>query len=52
VYIKEVIFCRLSWLKLTYSPVLLQKAWGLGWLVGGILALPAPAQNHPFTLIG
>ena len=29
-----------------------QKVFGDALFVGGILELPAPAQNHPFTLIG
>ena len=34
------------------SPVADQKASGFGALVGGMRPLPAPAQNHPFTLMG
>ena len=29
-----------------------QNVFGDALFVGGILELPAPAQNHPFTLIG
>ena len=36
----------------TYCPVLLQNVFLLSTLVGGNRALPAPVQNHPFTLMG
>ena len=36
----------------TYSPVWDQYVLSDGWLVGGILPFPAPAQNHPLVLMG
>merc|ERR1719195_472862 len=34
------------------SPVWDQYVLSDGWLVGGILPFPAPAQNHPLVLMG